>query len=368
MLLYLLSDLSTLLSQYRISDDKVEQVCDEGVLIQVSQCMNDDYIAVGSCLNISSEKVHNISQSEKGDVEKKMKILWTWKRKRGSAATFKELIKAFLTMEDHLVAESILKYLSKRRLLLPQTETFHLAPGRSENRYPNWKSLTDIEQDAVRHQLIEDNCNVRLAYAAFVAELIQSFVKRKVDPKVIHSTVRSYSALNNVQHEPLVLDFRRDDSVSDVFDELTKHSTWFNYELIQVLVKILGNEPEKKCLKEYEDSSLVPYLQRSIFEIPCAPLHKQSQRTNVHFKVSADLTITGQKVKAIQRNLAKLLGFRSSAVLHFHDYNDGCIELVFSLPTVILEESSSESKLLTYIKWDKSSISYKIDIDLVTVL
>ena len=355
------------MSQYGLSDDKVEQVCDERVLIQVSQYMNDDYIEIGCCLNISSEKVHNISQSDKGDVEKKIKILWAWKRKRGSAATFKELIKAFLRMEDRLVAECILKYLSKKGVLLPQT-TFHLAPGRADNIYPNWKCLTDNEQDAVRHQLMDDNNNVRVAYATFVAKVIQSFVNRKVDPKIIHSTVRSYSALVNVQDEPLVFDFRRDDSVSDVFDELTKHCTWFNYELFQVLVKILGNESEKKCLKEYEDSILVPYLQRSIFEIPCAPLSDQSQHTNVHFKVSADLTITGRKVKAIQRNLAKLLGFRSNAILHFHDYNDGCIELVFSLPTVVLEESSSESKLLSYIKWDKSSISYKIDIDLVTIL
>ena len=84
--------------------------------------------------------------------------------------------------------------------------------------------------------------------------------------------------------------------------------------------------------------------------------------------MSADLIITGGEVKVIQRNLAKLLGFESSAILHFHDYNVGCIELVFSLPTVVLVQSSPKSKVFTYIEWDKSSQLYKVNIDLVTVL
>ena len=84
--------------------------------------------------------------------------------------------------------------------------------------------------------------------------------------------------------------------------------------------------------------------------------------------MSADFVITGGEVKAIQRNLAKLLGFQSSAVLHFHDYNKGCIELVFSLPTVVLEKSSPKSNLFTYIEWDKSRQSYKVNVDVVSVL
>ena len=84
--------------------------------------------------------------------------------------------------------------------------------------------------------------------------------------------------------------------------------------------------------------------------------------------MSADLVITGGEIKAIQCNLTKLLGFQNGAILHFHDYNEGCIELVFSLPTVVLENSSPKSKLFTYIEWDKSSQSYKVNVDLVTVL
>ena len=153
-----------------------------------------------------------------------------------------------------------------------------------------------------------------------------------------------------------------------VFSELSKHCTWFNYESFQVIVKVLGDEYERKSLKEYEDKHLIPYLRCSIFEIPCASLHNQSQCTKFVLKVSADLIITGREVKAIQRNFAQLLGFQSCAILHFHDYNEGCIELVFSFPMVVLGKSSPESIVFTYIEWNKSTDSYKVNVDLVSML
>ena len=347
-------DLSTLLRQYGLSFEELEKECDDGVFIEVSQHMNDDYIAAGHCLGLSTQILFSISHSDKSDIQKKNEMLWIWKRKMGCAATSKELVKALLKMEDQFVAESILKYLSKRTTPLPLNSTSHLAPEKAENCYPNWKDLSECEKEAVRNKLMDDNRDVREAYTVFVAQLIQSFVKREVHPKVIQSIVRSYGVSEGHQSQPIVFDFQRDDSVYDVFSELSKHCTWFNYESFQVVVKVLGDESERKSLKEYEDKHLIPYLKCSIFEIPCAPFYNQSLRTKIVLKVSADLIITGGEVKAIQRNLAKLLGFQSGAILHFHDYNEGCIELVFSLPTVVFEKGSPESKLFTYIEWNKS--------------
>ena len=356
------------MSQYGLSFEQLEKECDDGVFIEISQHMNDDYIAVGHCLHLSSEKVHSISQSDKSDVQKKIEILWAWKRKNGSAATSKELVKTFLKMEDRFVAESILKYLSKRTTSLPQTTIFHLALEKAKNRHPNWEDLTESEQEAVRNQLMDENRDVREAYVLFVAQLTKSFRERKVNPRDIQSTVCNYGIAEGHQHEPKVFDFRRDDSISDVFFELSQHCTWFNYDFFHVIVNILGDESERKCLNKYEDEHLIPYLKRSIFEIPCTPLHAQSQRTKLLLKVSADLVITGGEVKAVQRNLAKLLGFKSSTLLRFENYNKGCIELVFSLPTVIFEKSSPGSKLFTNIEWDKLRQSYRFIVGLANVL
>ena len=221
------------MSQHELSYEEIEKECDDCIFIEVSQRMNDDYITAGRCLELSTKRVYSITRSERSDVQKKIEILWTWKRKNGRAATYKKLLKAFLKMDDRFVAESIIKYLSKKTTL-PQATLCHFALEKAEKHYPNWKDLTESEQDIIRNQLMDDNRDVRVAYTVFVARLIQSFKKREVHPRDIHSIIHSYGALEKDQQELMIFDFRSDDSVSDVFSELSKHCTWFNYDSFEL--------------------------------------------------------------------------------------------------------------------------------------
>ena len=354
------------MQQYCLSDEQLEKECDDGLFIEVSQQI-EDYMKLGHCLDLSKETLTNISTKKNGDVEKKNAVLWSWKRKNGSAATFGELVKVFLKMEDKFVAESILKYLSIKFTSAKHQMPCKFAPQKAKDRYPNWDEFTESDKEKVINTLMDENRDVREAYTFFVGKIIPSFKERNVDPMYIQSLATSFGTSRSL-HRSLVFDFSKDDRITTVFSELSKHCSWFNYELMQVIVKIAGNDSEKTYLKTYENEHLIPYLKHSIFEIPCDPSEDQSQRTNLLFKISEDLCITGSEVKAIQRNLAKLLGFPNGAILHFQDYNVGCIELVFSLPTVILNESSHNSQLFVYIKWEESRKCYKVNVDLVTVL
>ena len=352
------------MSPYDLQYEELDKECDDSLLIQVSQHLQlIDHTKVGHCLNLSSKTLESIIQDKQDNVERMVAVLWEWKAKNGSAATSVELLNAFLKMEETVVVKSILRYLSKKTALEPQTRELHLAPEKAKDRYPNWDDLEDSEKEAVRNQLINENRVVRKAYATFVVQVVQSFITRQVDPKVVKILVFSYGISDGNQHPP---DFGKDDSIADVLDELSKHCTWFNYESFKVVVDILGNEDEKTYLKTYEEDNLIPYLKRSIFEIPC-DVHSQSQRTNLLFQVCEDLCITGNEVKAVQRNLAKLLGLKDGSILHFEDYNIGSIELIFSLPTVVLNESSPKSQLFTFIEWKKSNC-YEVNVDLVAVL
>ena len=350
------------MSKYRLPYEEVEKECDDDLFIEVSQHM-DDYIKVGEGLHLTNKVLDNISQTENGDVERKIAILWAWKRINGSTATAINLIKAFLEMGDLNMAEVILK---RARSL--QHMMFHLAPEKAKTRYPNWAGMTESKQEAVRYKLIDENRDVREAYAVFVANLMDSFIKRGVDPRVIQTLVNSFVPLEGGHDHSVVFNFSKDDSVSQVFCELSKHNTWFNYELFNVLVKSLGNDYERQYLSTYEDDHLIPYLNRSIFEIPCAYFHGESQRTMLILKVSTDLVLTGSEVKSIQRKLAKLLGFQNSAYLRFESYNEGCIELVFSLPTALVNECFSKSTLFKYLVWEPSRNFFKVDVDVITLL
>ena len=233
--------------QYKVLDKE----CDDSLLIEVSRHLQlVDQLKICQCLNLSSKTLESITQDKQDDVERKVAILWAWKAKNGSVATTMELLNAFLKMEDNVVAKSILTYLSKKATPESQTRRLiHLAPEKAKERFPNWDNLEDSEKEAVRNDLIDENRAVRKAYSIFVVQLIQSFITRNVEPRLVKPLIRSYGISDGNQHQ---FDFGKDDSIADVLDELSKHCTWFNYESFKVVVEILGNENEKKYLKTYE--------------------------------------------------------------------------------------------------------------------
>ena len=335
----------------------MEKECDDNLFIEVSQHIKD-HKEICNCLNLSSDDLGHISQSEY-DSDWKIDVLWAWKRKNGSAATVLALLEAFLKGGDRSVAESILKYLSQETTSEPHQipSTYILAPDKAKSRYPNWKTSTESEKEAVRYQLIDENIDVRKAYTKFVMSLISSFKSREIDPNDIQSLVCSFGQVEGSQQRPIVFNFDENSNVSAVFRELCKHCTWFNYEIHQVIIENLGNDQEKKYLKTYEDDHLFPYLNHSIFEVPCARSQDQTESTILTFKVSADLCISGNEVKVIQRSLARFLGFQDSAIFQFQDYNEGCIELAFSLPTIAFKEISHISQLF---EWEDSQNCYKV--------
>ena len=351
------------MSQHGLQYEELEKECDDGLIIAVSQNI-DNYMKVGRGLALSRKKLKSISQGDGNDIDKKNAVLWAWKNKNGIDATCLELVKAFGKMTDHFVIQSILKYIIEKNTSEQSVTIIRLAPEMAKDRYLNWEDLTDAQKEAERNKLMDKNRDVRKAFTACVSQLIDSFVKRKVEPMRIRTLANSFSG---GQLFPQVVD-SKEDSVATVFNTLTgNHCTWFNYELIQVIVNNLDNDDEKTYLETYKKKHLIPYLNHSLYEIPCSPSNDQ-YRTNFLFKVPVELT--GNEVKSIQRNLAKLLGIEDSFNFHFEDYNVGCIELVFSLPTIISENSSSKFQLFTctYIDWDKSKDCYRVNVDLITLL
>ena len=244
----LISDLLNLLSPYGLQYEELDKECDDYLLIEVSQHLQFiDQLKVGHYLNLSSKTLESITQDKQHDVKSMVDMLYEWKAINGSAATTVELVNAFLKMKESVVAESILRYLSKKIASEPQTRELHLAPEKAKDHYPNWDDLSQSEKEAVRNKLMNENRDVRKAYAIFVSQLIQSFTKREVHPSHIQSVVQSYGFLEGSQDQPVVFDFGKDIHVhvADVFAVLSRHCSWFNYEAFQVLVDILGNEAEK---------------------------------------------------------------------------------------------------------------------------
>lgn len=346
------------MSQYCLSHEDLNKVCDDDLFSEILELI-DDFKEVGNGLKISSKYIDSILQSDESNVERKADVLYAWKAENSTTATFIKLIIAFLNMENKAAVNSILAYLSKRSTSETNPVTYKLDPQKAKKRYANWERLSENEKEKTRNKLMAENRNVRKAYTVFIYKLKRSFTQREVDPSDVQSIVKSFSSAE-------VFNFSKDDNIGTTFTEITGHCTWFNYESLKVIVEILCHDAESKYLKTYEDEHLKPYLNRSIFEIPCTPSHDQS-RADLLFKVPVELT--GNQVKAIQQNLAAFLGFDSSAIFHFECYEEGCIDLVFSLPKVILLKGFNNFyQPFTNVVRDESRNCYRAMVDLFTVL
>ena len=101
------------------------------------------------------------------------------------------------------------------------------------------------------------------------------------------------------------------------------------------------------------------------YEIPpqsIGPSSSHSQTSRLFLKIVDNLLITGIELKCIQHNLAELLELDYSA-FHCQFYKEGCLELFFSVSTIIFNPLQSHD-----LELEPSREAYRITADLVTIL
>ena len=347
--------MSQLLKKHNMTIEDIEKECSDVDRLFIEIAMKiDNYEEVAHHLNVSEQKLKSITEKP-NDSERKLAILWAWKRKLGSDANYLALVRAFLAMEDRLVAECIIKH-AKDDLAVPLVrKPSQIIP---EKCYPNWDKMSESDKEKVKNDLIEENERVRIAFASLVHELRGSFARRDVNPIDVLAIAINYGI-------PEGSNCSENSDMRAVFLLLSKHSSWFNHQLFAVTVDIVGNFNEKNLLQQWQEETFLPYLKHCIFEIPSqsfSPCSSQSHTISLFLKVIENILLTGIDVETIQRRLAKLLGL-SLFNLHFQSYQDGCFELLF-----IVNTRAFDPLKCAYLKWQSSRGAYEITVDLTTIL
>ena len=268
-----------------------------------------DYIEFGRQLQFSESELKSITQDKSCDEERKVAVLSTWRKKMGKNATYLALIRACLKTKLQDVAECVMKYAKNASTKPDEEETLQLFPERC---YPNWDDMSEIEKETIINNLLNEYKFVTEAFASLVLKLSRSFSERSVDPKDLQLFL-----LTHVGNNP-PFEFNRNDNVKDVFIAISKRSSWFNDEIFVALVNKFGTEQENKLMQEYQINTLIPYLRRSIFEIPLkssSQCYSQSKRISIFLKVFEKITLTGIELKTIKFNLANMLKINRSIFL-----------------------------------------------------
>lgn len=310
---------------------------------------------------IGETTIENIGRDCPNEERKKMAVLWKWKRNNGSDATYLALANAFLEMEDRVTTETVLKYVINNCHFKPtlQKSQSVVLPERVLAKYANWDSLPPKEQESIKRGLIVEHSSVVEAFSGIFLDISMSFAVRNANPEFIKMLINIH-----VKPPPNV----DDASVSQLFTIISKHSSWFNFRLLQIVVRKLGNEEEKGQLKQYSDKVLMPFLDRSVFEIPSKSLASCSADfhcVHFHLKLPDDIDIKGNEAMLVTNQFSAWLGVEN---LELSKWSEGCVKLIFAIPKAVFDSFPSDTLPYQYIEWDDVSNAYNVTTSIATIM
>ena len=338
--------------------------CDESVLREVSEEMQL-FCEVAPYLGLSRQEVDNIRADNPSEKTRKLAVLNTWSRKNGSDATYSRLARAFLKMKDRHTAEVVVLHVRNVHFTCHQkSQSTDVSPEKAVEQFQNWKSMSKEEQDGVKEELTEENDEIQKKYAFCLTKLTSRFEEMSLDIKKLKIGLIAY-----MKGKASVSELSSAETISDIFLELAKHTSWFNFCLLEFVVESINDEEGNAILAEYAENTLKPYLERSIFLIPSKSMATYASKSYVPCVMMVDdvKDLSAKETRLIMKRLVKLLGIPSLQLMSF---GDGSVRLVFGIHQEIFEyEMHQENSLLQkYAAWNEKDQECIITVDIVTIL
>ena len=217
----------------------------------------------------------------------------------------------------------------------------------ADSRFPylDHERLTTREQRALEIKLQSECNDIIFLFSGLVGKTINSMAKRKIPVSELARFIHDLGAFVSVHPQKSVLYDRMDGidhaaNVDEVFRILLDYRSFFNYGIIEHLIRHLGTSEDAQNLEDYK-AALGVYLQRRIFECP-PDVYKPyggDYKTDLIVKIGEKEEIylkTVQHVREFQAMVAKILGLEPEALL-LCTINKGCLQLEFQVPNFIVE-------------------------------
>ena len=110
-------------------------------------------------------------------------MLWKWRRRNGSDATYLAIVTIFLQMNNRLLAEHVLETLSRETKTIAIDSCVN--PGKV-SWFENWEALNEVEKEKVRNTLFSKNEIIRTKFAYLSNEILCSLEERACAIEVDH--------------------------------------------------------------------------------------------------------------------------------------------------------------------------------------
>ena len=339
--------------------------CSAELLLTVKDLMKP-HEQVAPYLGLSEQKVTNIRRDHPDSEEmRKLEVLQEWKRQKGSGATRRSLVKAFLKMRDRETAEKIVRRVKMFCITHHhQPHPNDVMPDRALQQYPNWEDMENKEKEKIKENLIEENDKIERCYAVCIYMLSECYSKNPPPLDPIKAALTSYI---KGPAKTALPELKAAKSIGQIFIIIAEHSSWFNYAILELVVELINNENGTSIFSSYLKNTLKPYLEHSIYLVPRKSMSTHSTTSSSYVPcvlvVDELENLTTKEVKLITRKLAKLLQIPS---LQLMSYECGSLHLVFGIYQEIFEYEfqRKDSPLHKYIEENGSTYYLSIDINL----
>ena len=193
--------------------------------------------------------------------------------------------------------------------------------------------------------------------------------------KLLNNVLKSFTVSEDVNRDSLVLtlvkkegvfkeeELARAKTIFDVLKTIKPYCSYFNYDIIEVLVEVHGSDLTKSYFKEYIQAFAEYCKAMPCAEEICGSEDTTLRRSKLHFKLDFDRQLKPDAVRTIKSKIARHLGIRPSA-LYLCRIKDGCIELEFLIPDFILQSVfplRDEQKIALY--QEVKTLAIKVIID-----
>lgn len=208
----------------------------------------ENYTILAQCLGIPDTKLDEIKRDNTEEKTRKFAVLKAWKRQNGCDATYAILVVTLLKINDRHTAEVIIGYCKKH--------------------------ISSKCQTAKEKENIVENEAIQYQYTSMVTNVCKSFHNCNVNPDQVKVTLLSYRCIPHAERDRKIVqdnmypELKSGCTIDEVLVAVAKHSSWYNFRLLEIVINQHGSDEDKQALFSYQNDILKPYLKRSILDVP----------------------------------------------------------------------------------------------------
>jgi len=219
-------------------------------------------------------------------------------------------------------------------------------PSASSFPYLDLSGLTHEQQQELRGRLRSESQTIMIQFQELVSATIKSFKRRCVPLDDLVSHVMTLGAFDPVFKEPKVPLFRHcfhdlkaADTIPKVFMILNDYFSFFNYHIIEHIIKVLGTKKDKARLQRYKEH-FNQYAKRRVFEWqPEFGPVSDADHADIFVKLDSHYdNYTVAQIEGFRQKLSEILRVSSQGVLRLCRVDKGCFQLMFQVPKFVQQE------------------------------